>query len=480
MKKYCSQSRLRRASHIKATTRDPIPVTADDDIHSQRNDDHQEDDAPPEGEIIMKRHKASKSLKSSMGSSSKHSAKDSTTYATLNDMLSNQFKNAEENLNEPPRYLFNKDLFFLKNRNIKEKKYILSLHKIHAERFPKDDLEEKMNRWSIGTHDDEACSSSSRPKRVRITKNLEEALMGHVLHEFLLWGNCNMTLKNRYSTNLAGNLSKQIYSPFIVDWNVLNTLGCDNAIGDMLEVRVNEMGSDAVLFTSEAWKHAFDINEPIYTELCHEFYATFEFDEAVADDELMMKKAIKFRLCGKAYAISVLDFGKRLGLYTGAEIQEYGFETYFIGGLRNDDDFSADQYWLNISSEETLTLSRSSAKTIRKPVLKVFAENDYIWFMSKNYRLGILSDEVLNGLSAPTYYKILDANILRELIGSNGRLIPEEIAPSISRVVTPRAQRPTTSDLYNKISQLETQIVTLRDPYDPPSYFEQQQQDDEE
>ncbi|GJV65582.1 hypothetical protein Tco_1476410 [Tanacetum coccineum] len=124
-----------------------------------------------------------------------------------------------------------------------------------------------------------------------------------------------------------------------------------------------------VLFTSEAWKRAFDINEPIYTELCHEFYATFEFDEVVADDELMMKKAIKFRLCGKAYAMSILDFAKRLGLYTDAEIQEYGFETYFIGGLRNDDDFSADQYWLNISSEETLTLSRSSAKTIRKPVL---------------------------------------------------------------------------------------------------------------
>ncbi|GJR54910.1 hypothetical protein Tco_1405431 [Tanacetum coccineum] len=169
---------------------------------------------------------------------------------------------------------------------------------------------------SIGTHDDEAGSSSSRPKRARITENMEEALMGRVLHEFLLWGNY---------------------------WNVLNTLGCGNVIEDMLEVRVNEIGSDEVLFTSEAWKCAFDINEPIYTELCHEFYATFEFDEAVADDELMTKKTIKFRLCGKAYAMSILDFAKRLGLYTSAEILDYGFETYFIRGLRNDDDFSVDQ-----------------------------------------------------------------------------------------------------------------------------------------
>ncbi|GJY15094.1 hypothetical protein Tco_0385516 [Tanacetum coccineum] len=109
-----------------------------------------EDDAPPKGEKRVKRHKASKSSKSARGSSSKHSAKDSKTYvskqqqqqewdawveetvidedevipkdetpelitelqdvdkhvptifdyermkATLNDALSNQFKNAEE------------------------------------------------------------------------------------------------------------------------------------------------------------------------------------------------------------------------------------------------------------------------------------------------------------------------------------------------------------------------------------------------
>ncbi|GKF65008.1 hypothetical protein Tco_0188456, partial [Tanacetum coccineum] len=47
---------------------------------SPHHDDHQEDDAPPEGEKRVKRHKASKSSKSARGSSSKHSAKDSTNY----------------------------------------------------------------------------------------------------------------------------------------------------------------------------------------------------------------------------------------------------------------------------------------------------------------------------------------------------------------------------------------------------------------
>ncbi|GJU51669.1 hypothetical protein Tco_1221224 [Tanacetum coccineum] len=164
----------------------------DDDIHSQRHDDHQEDDAPPEGEKRVKRHKdawveetvidkdeviledETLELIKKLQNVDKHVPTifdRARMEATLNDMLSNQFKNAEENSyhleqatnfmknqivwesrqedirrpilrplilfgpqrnpNEPPSYLYNKDLFFLKNGNTKEKKYILLLHKIH-------------------------------------------------------------------------------------------------------------------------------------------------------------------------------------------------------------------------------------------------------------------------------------------------------------------------------------------------------------
>ncbi|GJS28356.1 hypothetical protein Tco_0488976 [Tanacetum coccineum] len=123
---------------------------------------------------------------------------------------------------------------------------------------------------------------------------------------------------------------------------MLNTLGYGDTVGDMLEIKVNEMEGDEILFTSEAWRRAFDINEPIYTELCQEFYSTYEFDEVVPDDELITKKVIKFRLCGLAHSLSILDFARCLGLYTSAKIQDDGFETYFLG-----------------------------AKTIRKPVLRV-------------------------------------------------------------------------------------------------------------
>ncbi|GJV14993.1 hypothetical protein Tco_1360316 [Tanacetum coccineum] len=95
----------------------------DDAFRLQHHDDHQEDDAPLEGEKRAKRHKTSKSLKSARSSSSKQPTNEviyedtplelidefqnadkhiPTIYdyarimATLNDVMSNQFKDAKE------------------------------------------------------------------------------------------------------------------------------------------------------------------------------------------------------------------------------------------------------------------------------------------------------------------------------------------------------------------------------------------------
>ncbi|GJQ92460.1 hypothetical protein Tco_0003599 [Tanacetum coccineum] len=89
---------------------------------------------------------------------------------------------------------------------------------------------------------------------------------------------------------------------------------------------------------------AFNINEPIYAELCHEFYSTYEFDEVCADDELQSKKIIKFRLGGRAHSLTLLEFARRLGLYQAVELEEDGFNVYFEGGLRSDDNFNATNY----------------------------------------------------------------------------------------------------------------------------------------
>ncbi|GJX53319.1 hypothetical protein Tco_0281688 [Tanacetum coccineum] len=63
--------------------------------------------------------------------------------APIKDMLSNQFRDVEEYA----YHLEAKKFIENQNENTEEKKYVLSLHKIHATSFPKEDLEEKMIQW---------------------------------------------------------------------------------------------------------------------------------------------------------------------------------------------------------------------------------------------------------------------------------------------------------------------------------------------
>nr|GEV08665.1 hypothetical protein [Tanacetum cinerariifolium] len=202
-----------------------------------------------------------------------------------------------------------------------------------------------------------------------------------------------------------------VYDQGVVDWNVLNQMDYGGAINEMLTIKLYVAGTNKEIFTSEAWTNAFNINEPIYSELCRKFYSTYDFDEVCADDELRTKKIIKFRLCGHSFSWTLLEFAKRLGLYHSEEIEKEGFDVYFQGGLRSDEHFNAHEYWLSISREENLSLSRSHALTIRKPILRV------------------LHKIITYGLCQRTTWhdKIsLDTTTLREFIDSKGRLIPEE------------------------------------------------------
>ncbi|GKA83825.1 hypothetical protein Tco_0805420 [Tanacetum coccineum] len=117
-----------------------------------------------------------------------------------------------------------------------------------------------------------------------------------------------------------------------VEEDVLNRMGCDGEIDDMLGIWVQEAESEEEIFTSVAWIRAFNINELIYVELCHEFYSTYEFDKVCADDELQSKKIIRFRLGGRAHSLTLLEFARRLGLYQAVELEEDGFNVYFKGG----------------------------------------------------------------------------------------------------------------------------------------------------
>ncbi|GKB27612.1 hypothetical protein Tco_0867013 [Tanacetum coccineum] len=222
-------------------------------------------------------------------------------------------------------------------------------------------------------------------------------------------------------------------------------------IDDMLIIRLRKAGSDEEIFNSVAWIRAFNINEPIYNELCNEFYSTYEFDEVCADDEL------------------------QLGLYQAIELEEEGFNVYFEGGLRNEDNLNAQDYWLSISREDNLGLSRSHTLTIRNPILRVIhkmityglcqrtirydkIQKNNLWLLSMfdaKHQNGVLTEDVVRSLSAPIYCRDLDTITLRDMIDSKGKLIPEDPQLGVPRVGIPRPSRASMQDLYDRMGRIE-------------------------
>ncbi|GKE21317.1 hypothetical protein Tco_1432829, partial [Tanacetum coccineum] len=282
---------------------------------------------------------------------------------------------------------------------------------------------------------------------------------------------------------------------------------------------------------------AFNINELIYEELCHEFYSTYEFDKVCADDELQTKKIIKFRLGDHAHSLTILEFARRLGLYQAVKLDEEGFNVYFEGGLRSDEHFNAQEYWLSISREDNLGLSRSHTSTIKNPILRVTHkmityglcqrmtgydknQKNNLWLLSMFYarhqngyanvawlierwmkRKGVgtqkesqiccgqfilkivrksrvLTDDVIRILSALIYCRDLDTTTLRDLIDYEGRLIPEDPQPGVPRLGILRPPRASMQDLYDRMGRFEHMVgvysVPLQGAYNPPGYAQPQ------
>ncbi|GKC95676.1 hypothetical protein Tco_1161118 [Tanacetum coccineum] len=190
----------------------------------------------------------------------------------------------------------------------------------------------------------------------------------------------------------------------IVEKDMLNRMGYDGEIDDMLRIRLREAESNEEIFTSVARIGAFNINEPIYAELCHEFYSTYEFDKLYADDELQTKKIIKFRLGGLTHSLTLLEFA-------------------LMGGLHSDVHF----------------------------IVKIIGNAGWV-----------LTDVVLRSLSAPIYCRDLDTTPLRDLIDFEGKLIPEDPHPSVPRVGIPRPPRASMQDLYDRMGRMEIRQQAIK------------------
>ncbi|GJU77698.1 hypothetical protein Tco_1274768 [Tanacetum coccineum] len=203
-----------------------------------------------------------------------------------------------------------------------------------------------------------------------------------------------------------------------------------------------------------------------------------------------------------------------MSFFYGKVVAEKKIIKFRLGGLRNDDNFNAQDYWLSISREDNLGLSRSHTSTIRNPILRVIHkmityglcqrttrydkiqkndlwllsmfdarhQNGYAniawviakWMKRKGARTQkesqiccgqfisklarkckVLTEDVVRSLSTPIYCRDLDTITLRDLIGSEGKLILEDPQPGVPRVGISRPLRASMQDLYDKMGRMK-------------------------
>ncbi|GJR51291.1 hypothetical protein Tco_1401812 [Tanacetum coccineum] len=291
-----------------------------------------------------------------------------------------------------------------------------------------------------GAYDHEA--GSSRAKLSRNVETVEEALLPDVHHEFLEWRGCSREAKSRYNFRLATLLPKLIYSPQIVDWQLLHKIGYGDEIDQMLKISLKEAQTEEEVFFSVAWVRDFNILKPIYPELCREFYATYEFDEVCTDNELQSKKIISFRLGGCTHSLTLLEFARRLGLYHADELEEEGFDTYFQGEDNCYEKIQRNDLWLLSMFEDRHqngyeNMAWVIAKWMKRKGAGSQKDSQICCgrFISKIVRKSrVLTEEIIRSLSTPVYCRDLNRTTLRELIDSEDRLIPDIPVDDVQRV----------------------------------------------
>ncbi|GKC40702.1 hypothetical protein Tco_1053086 [Tanacetum coccineum] len=122
-------------------------------------------------------------------------------------------------------------------------------------------------------------------------------------------------------------------------------------------------------FFGPQWANLFQINEPIFRELTHEFFASFEFDATPCRYD-PLHKGVTFRLGGVEREMPLLEFEWRVGLFSKRESRD----VVTLSGLRNAEIVNATRlthlFWPSIG-DRMFNVGNTKAQSIRNPRIKL-------------------------------------------------------------------------------------------------------------
>ncbi|GKA91159.1 hypothetical protein Tco_0813029 [Tanacetum coccineum] len=191
----------------------------------------------------------------------------------------------------------------------------------------------------------------------------------------------------------------------VIDWEFLARQNLDQAF-------FNSISTD--LFFGPQWGNIFRVNEPVYWELVHEFFASIEFDASPCRYN-PNHLGVRFRLGGEQKEISLLELGWRIGLYFEGKSRENETLSRLRGYNTVNESRLLLEFWptigdggfnmgnIKVASIKDLRVKlahRCIPTTIRKPLIESPRLTSTISIVSTFLRsFGLLTNEFRNALS---------------------------------------------------------------------------------
>ena len=119
----------------------------------------------------------------------------------------------------------------------------------------------------------------------------------------------SVSTMRKWKKKLADIKKKEVYVPNRIDWEWLQTVRYEEELAPYL-LREFQHGGESMI--CDGWSRVFRMQEPVYLELCLEFFSTVSFTGGV---DLYHPASFTFCLGGEYHQCSVVDLACRLGIY---------------------------------------------------------------------------------------------------------------------------------------------------------------------
>ncbi|GJU70450.1 hypothetical protein Tco_1256709 [Tanacetum coccineum] len=107
--------------------------------------------------------------------------------------------------------------------------------------------------------------------------------------------------KQAYNARLAELQVRNIATPKLIDWGVLDEIGFHRELKKMFRIKFKE--DDELVIICRAWLQAFKVKEDVYKEWCLEFFSTLCVDEQIKVEHIAKEVAVGS--CTIAYLIDL-------------------------------------------------------------------------------------------------------------------------------------------------------------------------------